>query len=445
MKVRSSHRNGRAKALRRGLGSVAIAAGVSLLTNCGTDEGAGGTSDTADDELIVDDQSRGGGTWDDGVAEERDGGRTDLTSDQVQAILDAECTGWSREGEPLPATLQLVVDTSGSMTDSPPGDDDRSKWDITREALEEAVAGLPASTNLGVLFYPNKNVTSNGHTPGPVDACVRIDAQIPIAPLGGADSKQRDAFARGLSEASIESYTATHDAYSYALEEILEPYEGPNKFVLLITDGAPTIERGCTWPGDEEVSGELWDGAGSYDGVTSPIVSSIAAAQAEGIRTYLIGAPGSEESVESGTDKRPWLSEAALAGGTAAPGCTIDGPNYCHFDMTQETDFSESLASALQAIRGQIIDSCTFALPTPPPGVTLSPDLTQVIVEWGHGSSSLIHPDGNGSCTDGWEYDEDEGTISLCPKTCEEIKADTRARLFFSFGCKPEEIDGVWK
>lgn len=421
-------------------------ASSAFLNNCGSEGAAADSTDPpADDILVIDDQSNGGGSADDGVEAQRDGGRTDLTTDQVRGILEAECTGWSREGEPLPATLQLVVDTSGSMTDSPPGDDSRSKWDITREALENAVSALPASTQLGVLFYPNKNVTSNGHTAGPVDSCIRLDRQIPIAPLGNSGSSQRGAFEQGLAEASIESYTATHDAYSYALDEILRPYESPNKFILLITDGAPTIERGCTWPGDEEVSGDLWDGAGSYDGETEPIIESIANAHQEGIRTYLIGAPGSEKSVESGTDKRPWLSQAAIAGGTSSPGCSVNGPEYCHFDMTQDTDFSESLAEALQDIRGQIIDTCTFALPAPPPNVTISPSMTQVIVEWGDGSSSLIHPDGNGSCIDGWEYDEEDKTISLCSKTCEEVKADTRARLFFSFGCKPDEIDQFWK
>jgi hypothetical protein len=127
----------------------------------------------------------------------KNGGREALTPDQVKGILEAECTGWSREGEPIPATLQLVVDTSGSMTDSPPGDDQRSKWEITREALKNAVDALPASTNLGVLFYPNKNVTSNGHTPGDVSACIKIDERIPIQPLGKEGSPQRQAFEEG--------------------------------------------------------------------------------------------------------------------------------------------------------------------------------------------------------------------------------------------------------
>ena len=437
---------------------------IMVLTNCGNDQQQVGPGDDSvdpgndpDESFIVGSPGSGGSA----PVAPKNGGREALTPQQVEAILEAECTGWSREGEPIPATLQLVVDTSGSMTDSPPGDDQRSKWEITRVALKSAVDALPPSTNLGVLFYPNKNVTSNGHTPGEVSACIEIDEQIPIQPLGNEGSPQREAFEEGLSSASIESYTATHDAYTYALEELLEPYESPNRFILLITDGAPTINLGCTWPGEEELKGGLWDGAGSYDGETDPIIASIREAAQKGIRTFLIGAPGSEKSVESETDKRPWLSEAAIAGETAAPGCTIEGPNYCHFDMTRETDFSGALSAALQSIRGQIIDRCTFALPEPPPGTVISTDLTQIIVEWGDGMSSLIQQDEEGDCVDGWrvasnsnsnsnsnedeDEDEDEKTISLCQKTCDDVKADGRARIFFSFGCSPSQIDGIWK
>jgi hypothetical protein len=398
------------------------------------------------DDLSIGGEGTGsGGSSPDQIGKDQDGGRTELTSDQVKEVLGAECTGWSQEGEALPATLQLVVDTSGSMTDQPPGEDERSKWDITRAALEKAIATLPASTNLGVLYYPNKNVTSNGATPGDVNACVKTDAALPIAPLGNEGSDQRDAFAASLEAASIESYTATFDAYSYALDKLLVPYDGPNKFILLITDGAPTIDGGCTWPGEPVVEGELYDGAGSMDGHTDPIVEAIGAAYQSGVRTYLIGSPGSEESVESGTDKRPWLSHAALKGGTAPPGCMADGPDYCHFDMTQETDFSASLSAALADISGQIIDECTFEVPDPPTGATIAPGLTQVIIEWGSGSSSLIRPDGNGECVDGWQFDSQASTIKLCSQTCSEIQADPGARLFLSFGCTDDDLQGILK
>jgi hypothetical protein len=411
------------------------------LADSAADAGGEISDDLAPADAGADDIGQGG--HGSGVM---DGGRRDLTLDQVRQVLESECTGWSGEGEPLPSTIQLVVDTSGSMAKSPPGDDTRSKWDITRAALEDAVNALPPSTHLGLLLYPNKNVTSNGLTPGDVNACVKTEAHVPISQLGKEGSQQRQAFQAALEDASIESYTATYDAYSYALSELLVPYEGPNKFILLLTDGAPTIAGGCTWPDTEDVvTGELWDGAGSHDAETAPIVDRIAAARADGVQTFLIGAPGSEESVESGTDKRPWLSEAALRGGSAPPGCTIEGPEYCHFDMTQDLDFSASLFDALKNISGQIIDECTFEIPEVPAGVQISLPTTQVIIEWGNGSNSLILADNVGDCSDGWQYDEERELIVLCDATCAAVQADTKARLSLSFGCTADDVNGIFK
>lgn len=448
MRESASKRQGhpRSYARRAALGAtLAAVLGGAACMNSADASDTGGNADGFSDDLAVDDGTGGSASNPNEIGKDQDGGRTELTSDQVDDVLHAECTGWSKEGEAQPATLELVVDTSGSMTDDAPGQDDKSKWDVTRAALEQAVRALPASTNLGVLYYPNKNVTSNGATMGDVNACVKTDAAVPIASLGNEDSEQRRRFEDSLDEASIESYTATFDAYNYALEKLLVPYQGPNKFILLITDGAPTIDAGCTWPGEPVVEGELWDGAGSMDGQTDPIVQAIKSARAQGIATFVIGAPGSEKSVESETDKRPWLSEAALEGGTAPPSCKVEGPNYCHFDMAEETDFSSALTSALSDIRGQLIDECTFELPEPPEGASIAAGLTQVIIEWGDGTSSLIRPDGNGGCKDGWEFDAKAGTITLCAETCDDIKADARARLFLSFGCTDSELTGILK
>jgi len=378
----------------------------------------------------------------------QDGGRTELTSEQVDGILDAECTGWSGEGESVPATLELVVDTSGSMTQQPPGGSGPSKWEITRDALETAIAALPPAVSVGVLYYPNKNVTSSAKAaPGPVSDCVTIDAAVPLAPLGGDGSAQRTTFESSLESVSVESYTPTHDAYKYALNEQLVPYPAASKFLLLITDGAPTIDLGCTWPTEPAVTGELYDGAGSEDGVTDPIVAEVQAARdTYGIRTFLIGAPGSQESVESGTDKRPWLSKAAIAGGTDTPGCTVEGPDYCHFDMAESTDFAAELTAGLAAISSQVVDDCTFAVPDDTPGgQTIEPVDTQVIIEWGNGKKSLMIPDGIGDCSDGWKYNTADSTIVLCDLTCDELRLDPQAVVHVSFGCSQDDIDHIIK
>src|SRR5882672_5159354 len=49
-----------------------------------------------------------------GVTIPHDGGTMALTPAQVTAITQSACTGWTSEGENLPAALELVIDTSGS-------------------------------------------------------------------------------------------------------------------------------------------------------------------------------------------------------------------------------------------------------------------------------------------------------------------------------------------
>jgi hypothetical protein len=414
---------------------------------CGGDNAGEGGSGGNNNNLPVD-GSTGGNGMAGGPGLNQDGGRTELTAAQVDEILGAECTGWSGEGESVPATLQLVVDTSGSMTQQPPGGNGPSKWEITRAALEAAIAGLPPAVSVGVLYYPNKNVTSSAKAaPGPVSDCVTIDAAVPLAPLGDAGSPQRTSFESSLDAVSVESYTPTHDAYKYALEQHLVPYPAASKFLLLITDGAPTIDLGCTWPTEPAVTGELYDGAGSEDGATDPIVAQVQAAlDTHGIRTFLIGAPGSEKSVESGTDKRPWLSQAAIAGGTDTPGCTVEGPDYCHFDMTESADFAAELTAGLAAISSQVVNDCTFKVPADAPGGgTIEPEDTQVIIEWGNGKKSLLIPDGIGECSDGWRYNTADQTIVLCNMTCDEVQVDPQAVVHVSFGCSQSDIDDIVK
>lgn len=414
-----------------------------ILINCGGDE------EGPQDDLALGDDDLGIGDGDGdvaGIPSSQEGGRTELTSEQVDRILGAECTGWSGEGESLPATLQLVIDVSGSMNQPPPGQNGRSKWEITRDALEAAVDSLPPSVAVGALYYPNKTVSSNSSSdPGPVSDCVNVSETMPLDVLGTDGSAQRNAFANSLRSVSVDSYTPTHDAYEYALDNELVPYQGPNKFMLLITDGAPTIEHGCSWPVEPAVIGPTQNGDGAHDGETDVIIDDIHDAFLDhGVRTFLIGAPGSEQSVESGTDKRPWLSEAAVLGGTPLPDCEVEGPNYCHFDMTQSTDFASELRAGLATIAGQIVDQCVFAVPDAPSGDgKVDPALTQLIIEWGDGSKSLIHGDGSGGCEDGWVYDDDEETVELCEQTCDELRTDNGARVHVSFGCTQEQVEEV--
>ncbi|HEX3774450.1 MAG TPA: vWA domain-containing protein [Polyangiaceae bacterium] len=366
-----------------------------------------------------------------------DGGSVALTAAQVTDITQAACTGWSAEGENLPAALMLVIDTSGSMDDPAPGSKN-SKWVVTRDALTSAIANLPASVSLGALYFPNED-TGNGTTARDVSACVNTKTMVPMAVLGAAGSMQRTVIDSSLQAIKPQSYTPTADAYDYALKNGLDAYmTSANKFMLLITDGAPTMSLGCI-NGIADTGGRRGGGGTVMDAPTQPIIDEVASADAMGVKTFVIGSPGSEMSSQGGMDMRPWLSAAARAGGTATPGCVDTGPNFCHLDMTQAPDFSAALNAGLASIAGQVVDSCTFTIPAPPAGQTINPDETNLIVTASDGTSKLILPDNTGTCTEGWQFSGAD-KIVLCPQSCSEIKGDTGAHVQLVFGCTASQV-----
>jgi hypothetical protein len=415
-------------------GPVLVIAAISgLIAGCGSssdDDGGGpGANGSGGTGLVL-----GGGSGANKGNGTHDGGVVPLTPDEIENIENAACTGWAAEGENLPAVLQLVVDVSGSMDDDAPGSN-QSKWDVTRDALSQAIDTLPASVSAGVLYYPNRD-TGSSMTMRAVNQCVNVGAMVPIGALGNDNSQQRRALQRSLDDADTNSYTPTHDAYRYALQEGLVPYQAQaNKFMLLITDGAPTMSLGCI---GGRMGGMGMMGGGAMDAPTDPIVDEIKGAFGTGIRTFLIGSPGSEESSQGDGDMRPWLSRAAQEGGTAKAGCQVDGPNFCHLDMTQDENFSQALVDGLATIVGQIIDTCTFAIPDAPAGQTVDPSLTTLIVQSSSGAS-LVLQDDTGDCGEGWRFNAG-GQVELCPATCDKVMADASSTVQLLFGCSVDQV-----
>jgi hypothetical protein len=372
-----------------------------------------------------------GGTVPGGGA--RDGGVVVLTEEEVETINNSSCAGWTSEPESLPALLQLVVDISLSMNESPDGmggpggpgggpGGGESKWDITQAALIDAIAELPDTMPVGLFFYPNM-ANEASDDPRPLSECVNTDEGIEIDYLTDA---HRERLNDALNGTEPNGWTPTHGAYRHALETFLLPADLPGqKFMLLITDGAPTLTLEC-------VSAEGGGfGAGGPTPVDSePIVEEVAAAREAGVRTFLIGSPGSEPG-------RQWMSLAAIQGATAAAGCRVSGEPYCHMDMTTAPDFSAALRAGLAEITGAIV-SCTYDLPEPPPGETIDPDLINLIVRTGGGEIQLVRPDDSGDCSEGWQYINDQ--VVLCAETCSRVQNDPAGRLELLFGCGTEII-----
>jgi hypothetical protein len=351
------------------------------------------------------------------------GGIQPLPAGGLDELRDEACTGWNASPEPMPVVLMLVVDVSNSMNDEPPGSN-RSKWEITRDALSQAIDELPATAAVGVLYFPNMR-TDEYRQEVATERCVNTDELLPIDVLGAAGSDHRAAIERSLGRVTVIGGTPTYEAYTYALEELRGTGLPGNRYMLLITDGQPTYGVGCIGNGRAE------DATPAY---ITPVVDAVQGAYADGMGTFVIGSPGSESSSEVGEDMRPWLSEAAEAGGTGFSGCVHTGPNYCHFDMVQEADFGAGLTRALAEISGTIV-GCDYTMPAPPPGETLDPNAVNVVLTTGTGEQFLVLRDDGADCTQGWHYVDNGTRIELCPETCDDVEADPDASLELLFGC----------
>jgi len=319
------------------------------------------------------------------------------------------CVGQTAGTEAVPAVLQLVVDTSGSMDRDAPGTRD-TKWQVTRDALLGAIEEMPANTSLGVVFYPDVPITAS--------SCFDSEADVAIAPLASAGSSQRRSIASAFASQSPDGGTPTHDAYRYAYSELATVSASGNRFAVVITDGTPTFSLGC------EGTGLVSDPVDP-----SPLVGEATRARERGVSTFVIGSPGSEGARES-------LSRMAEAGGTARSGCSHSGPNYCHFDMTQSGDFASDLQAALGTISGLAL-SCAYDIPEPPSGQLLDPSRVNVLFTPRSGDAERIAQSEGAACNEGWRYSDDGASVLLCNTTCDRVKS-SQGTLSLEFGCATE-------
>jgi hypothetical protein len=316
------------------------------------------------------------------------------------------CVGQTAGTEAIPAVLQLVVDTSGSMDDDAPGSRD-SKWEITRDSLLGAIDELPSNTSVGVVFYPDQ--------PNQGSTCFDNQADVAIARLDASGSGQRKQVENAFARQSPEGGTPTHDAYRYAYTELADADVVGARFAVVITDGNPTYSLGCKGTG---LVSDPVD--------PTPLIAEAQRAKARGVSTFVIGSPGSEGARES-------LSRMAEAGGTARANCSHTGPNYCHFDMTQSRNFATDLKEALGTIAGLTL-SCTYDIPTPPTGQTLDPERVNVLFTPRGGEDEVIGKSGAGACEEGWQYSKDGKQVLLCGSTCDRVKG-SEGNLSLVFGC----------
>jgi hypothetical protein len=321
-----------------------------------------------------------------------------------------KCTGTEQGTTPLPPLLEFLIDYSGSMDQTPMGQTEK-KYVATAKALEQAFTDMADGTGTGLIFYPNVGSGKGGGG----GMCINRQEAVKMQAL---DATVRGQLITQLQMKRTSGATPTHDAFNYAVDTVAASTLMGNKYVVLVTDGSPTYALNCMGDGMTAVQ-------------NAPLIQAVSDANImRGIKTFVIGSPGSEAA-------RADLSAMATQGGTAPPGCSDAGPTYCHFDMTTAPDLSAALNAAFKAITGSVI-TCNYTIPPPTNGMTVDPNLVNVKFTNSAGTVTEVKkdPDPNGACNSGWQYASNNTQIVLCPDTCDQVKADPMSKVNVVLGCK---------
>ncbi len=422
--------------LTRKLGAVgallAVSAGVFVA--CGSSDSGSGAQGAAASGGAAGADGGGGMVNPDSGSGGFFGGDSGLSGDVTSEGFDpdAACAATTLSATLAKANILFLIDRTGSMNCNPPPTQtsaecannpvkkvgtEPSKWEITRDALIAAIQGLEGTNplpSIGIMYF-----NSDGFCGFPQQPNVNVAA------LSGNPNNdpQLNALVLSLNGVTPKGETpivgSTMSAYQY-LNSNAASFDG-NRFVVLLTDGAETC--------DPASKPYLIEKAGQASSLVN-------------IRTFVLGAPGSE-------DGRAFLSQLAYAGGTPSSStCDHSGApanvGDCHMDMTLPgLDFATALQANLQAISGQAL-SCEFDVPTPGPGEP-PVDPTKVNVKYTHGGTTeYILQDAQDPCDDasnaGWQYFDNNTKIVLCGAACDKVKNDPQASISIELGCATQSV-----
>ena len=350
-----------------------------------------------------------------------------------------------------PPNVYFVLDRSGSMQEFVDG---REKYAALAEAIVRLMRSLGAKANVGAAVFPGRAVDIE-------HPCLVGEQVYPASPgdpvgssLCGDDGPATKAFATNISLPSgVRPNGATPTAATLtALRPIITALPGKT-VVILATDGGPNCNRtaDCTAdkciPNIEKVEGctqQVNCCADDLGGPSScldedPTRRAVENLASDGIKTYVIGIPGS-------SPYGALLDQLAVAGGTAR----ATSPAY--YDVAHIVELDD----ALDAIGSKVTLSCHLHLDAPPP----DPGFVNVYLDrrllengspdgwtWGDfdgdaGAESTT--DGNAGIFDGDAVTSEARAVShlqieLGARACKALESGEVRRVQVVFGC-PTEI-----
>ncbi len=316
------------------------------------------------------------------------------------------------------ASILLVIDKSGSMTDQPDGFS-VDKWDALKSALGTALDNTAGEINYGLTLFP---YASDHQIPLECDTgcCNVADGEAAVNVPIEAGQSGVDKIKAALAATSPGGGTPTAAALKSALAYFQDPVNklDGKKFVLLATDGGPNCNidnqcdtAHCTPNLDGQCpSGNCCSLDGEYCLDDAAVVAQIKELKAIGVSTFVVGIPGTEQY-------STYLDSFAEAGGVTSPTAP---PSYYAVSAKNGV---QGLVDVFTSITTHLVRDCDVALDNAPTDI----DLLNVAVD----CQVIPYADGAGWSVTG----SDMKTLSLMGDACHSIQTNGAERVDVVYGC----------
>ncbi len=384
-------------------------------------DGAAGASSVTTD---------GGGAGTTGVQGMPEGGLILGKGLQGDSGRDASCGNSTLSATPPEVNILLVIDESGSMTTKLEGTSG-DKWAAMKSALGTALAGTASRISFGLELFPAPADPKKPIALDCTDNCCEMPTvgDVTVSVETGATAVPKimsalDASAPGGGTPTAEALRRAVDYFTKGAGAKL----GGDRYVLLATDGGPDCNTGltcaasacttnldgeCPLPSGGNCCDAMFGGAAAHsrcldDGGTT---AQIKALHDAGVRTFVVGIPGSEAY---GTA----LDAFAEAGGEAQ---TTGAHKYFAVAAAGGTS---ALTTALSTITKGVINTCRLVLGSMPP------DLGKLNVS----IDGVIVPQAGAN---GWKVDTSSTppAIVLEGSTCANVEKNGAEKVVVQYGC----------
>jgi hypothetical protein len=421
----------RQSAMKR-LGPVIGLLSLGALAACGGSSGGGGSLITGKDghggKGGNNGGGGGGGTGGADASAPSTGGVTSFgaggstTDSGLTRGPDGSCGQQAVSATTKQVNVLLVIDKSGSMSDTPQGFT-TDKWSALTTALTSALSAVKNDLSFGMELFPAVQGTCKTN-------CCDLPAAPGIAVPIESGATGVPKIIAALKATAPGGGTPTAAALERALDYFKTGAGASlpgDRYVLLATDGGPdcnskltcgasqcttNLDGQCPLPdaGNHNCCDPAFAG-GAYCLDETGTKDAIQALKDAGVKTFVVGIPGTEAYATS-------LDTFAETGGEVSPSAP---PKY--FAVSESAGVS-GLTDVLTSITRTLITSCRLRLAEEPP----AKDRLNVYVD-----GKEIPASG----ADGWTLDETTSppTVVLLGKTCAAVESTGAQSVRIVYGC----------